>query len=45
MEPKPVQKPYPPIWFGGRAEAALRRAVEFGERLYRCRLDAHGQLF
>lgn len=30
MEPKPVQKPYPPIWFGGRAEPALRRAVELG---------------
>jgi hypothetical protein len=28
MEPKPVQKPHPPIWFGGHAEAALRRAVE-----------------
>jgi len=23
MEPKPVQKPHPPIWFGGHAEAAL----------------------
>ncbi|MBO0911470.1 MAG: TIGR03619 family F420-dependent LLM class oxidoreductase [Acidobacteria bacterium] len=30
MEPKPVQKPHPPIWFGGRAEAALKRAVELG---------------
>ena len=31
MEPKPVQKPSPPIWFGGHAEAALRRAVELGD--------------
>jgi len=30
MEPKPVQKPHPPIWFGGHAEAALRRGVELG---------------
>jgi probable F420-dependent oxidoreductase len=26
MEPKPVQKPYPPIWLGAAAPAALRRA-------------------
>ena len=31
MEPKPVQKPRPPIWFGGHVEAALRRAVELGD--------------
>lgn len=31
MHPKPVQKPRPPIWFGGHVEAALRRAVELGD--------------
>ena len=31
MEPKPVQKPSPPVWFGGHADAALRRAVELGD--------------
>ena len=30
MQPKPAQKPHPPIWFGGHVEAALRRAVELG---------------
>jgi probable F420-dependent oxidoreductase len=30
MEPKPVQKPHPPIWFGARQEAALKRAVRHG---------------
>ena len=30
FEPKPVQKPHPPIWVGGHSRAALRRAVEFG---------------
>jgi probable F420-dependent oxidoreductase len=31
MEPKPVQKPHPPLWFGGHHPNALRRAVELGD--------------
>ncbi len=30
MKPKPAQRPGIPIWFGGRAAAALRRAVRMG---------------
>lgn len=30
FEPKPVQKPHPPLWVGGHSRAALRRTVEFG---------------
>jgi len=30
QEPKPVQKPHPPIWVGGHSRAALRRTVQFG---------------
>ncbi len=31
MEPKPVQKPHPPVWFGGHHPNALRRAVALGD--------------
>ena len=34
MEPKPAQKPYPPIWFGGSGPAALRRAVRLGDGFF-----------
>jgi probable F420-dependent oxidoreductase len=29
FEPKPIQKPHLPIWIGGDADAALRRAARF----------------
>ncbi len=31
MEPKPLQKPHPPIWLGARHINALRRAVRHGD--------------
>ena len=31
ITPKPVQRPHPPIWFGGHAPAALARAVRVGD--------------
>ena len=30
FEPRPAQKPHPPIWVGGHSKPALRRTVEFG---------------
>jgi probable F420-dependent oxidoreductase len=34
MEPKPFQKPFPPIWFGGAGRTALRRAVRLGNGFF-----------
>jgi probable F420-dependent oxidoreductase len=34
MEPKPFQKPYPPLWFGAATEPALRRAVRLGDGFF-----------
>ena len=31
FQPKPLQRPHPPIWVGGRSDAALKRAVAFGQ--------------
>jgi probable F420-dependent oxidoreductase len=34
FNPKPVQKPYPPIVVGGTSELALKRAVRYGDGWY-----------
>jgi probable F420-dependent oxidoreductase len=34
MEPKPVQRPHPPVWFGAAVPAALRRAVHYGDGFF-----------
>jgi len=31
MQPKPVQRPHPPLYFGGESDAALRRVAELGD--------------
>jgi probable F420-dependent oxidoreductase len=31
MEPKPLQQPHPPLWFGAHSEAAQRRALLYGD--------------
>lgn len=30
LNPKPVQKPHPPIWISGRSDAAMRRCAKYG---------------
>jgi probable F420-dependent oxidoreductase len=34
MEPKPAQKPHPPLWFGAASPTALRRAVRLGDGFF-----------
>jgi probable F420-dependent oxidoreductase len=34
FEPKPVQKPHPPIWVGGESGPALRRTAKLGDAWY-----------
>ena len=36
--PKPIQKPHPPLWFGGESKAALRRVARFGHGWYGVKL-------
>ena len=31
LNPKPVQKPQPPVWISGRSKAAMRRCARFGD--------------
>jgi len=34
MEPKPFQKPFPPLWIGANGPLALRRAVRLGDGFF-----------
>jgi probable F420-dependent oxidoreductase len=34
LEPKPVQRPYPPIWVGGESGPSVRRAARIGDLWY-----------
>jgi alkanesulfonate monooxygenase SsuD/methylene tetrahydromethanopterin reductase-like flavin-dependent oxidoreductase (luciferase family) len=45
MEPKPLQEPHPPLWFGAHAEAAQRRAVRHGDGWMGAGSTALGEFF
>jgi probable F420-dependent oxidoreductase len=34
MEPKPFQKPHPPLWIGGNHPSAVRRAFRYGDGFF-----------
>ena len=34
FEPKPLQKPYPPLWIGGESKGAINRAITLGTAWY-----------
>jgi probable F420-dependent oxidoreductase len=34
FDPKPVQKPYPPLWIGGESGPSMRRAARLGDAWY-----------
>jgi len=42
FNPKPVQQPHPPIFFGGESDAALRRVATLGDGWYGFDLDPAG---
>lgn len=43
MEPKPVQRPYPPIWIGGSHPNAVRRAARLADGFFGAGSSTTGQ--